>query len=711
LQYTFSQNILDTYSTTPNAPYPVNIVKENPSIVPTTGNWQTNCGGLGNYMVGSNTDFSVEVKRPEDASYQGLFEYNTFVNSSSSDLSGVTRSSFVMFDYSGQVNIRITCNQFASINASQVIIRPLSRNIVPVISGNTLTFTLTSLPNDTANRTVSDKLSVEINGNRYSNLQIFANKIYLPIQPVPTFTKTYFASDNGTSVNIYDTSLNVNGTPKKLLLKRSNCQCPIYRACFSTTNGKISLLSGDEICIEGGAILNGGVYANNATNIKIYGRGIIDLTNYPKQYDHDIANNQENQYAYTQGITLIGCKNVTIDGITINDSQQLSVELTDCGGNTSDPINNITINNVKIFSRVLWGDGFHMRGTSNVSINDGYNRTSDDCISIYASRRQIWYSDDTNYRNQNYSDGYCEGCVYPSLIGYTPNSPLSYQNRDALNISVTNTLLYADNAHAIEIGWHGNQMLNAGKDIYNLLFENIDILEHDMKWVQQNGYVHTEYDGAIGINCSDDNKCGNFLFKNIRIEDFTSGSILAVRVMPYGIGDAIKSGKSVYDVRFENLSYTGTGENKSIIQGVQCDRFVNGVHFENFTVKTSPTATPVTVTSANMSNYFITNEYAYNITFQEKNNYSTPFTSGDYFTIRNLATGKYLQANGNGAIAGTGTLLNPINQNMVWQLISVGGHYRIKNVSTTTTLENTFDQQTSPSNYTSYLCQGRLVKR
>jgi hypothetical protein len=82
----YSQNFLNTY-------YPTGLKDtiQNPPITPKL----STCGMVEPLKVGSNNDFRVRVKsNPADA-WQDLFEYNTFVNSSSGDLLGVTRSSFV----------------------------------------------------------------------------------------------------------------------------------------------------------------------------------------------------------------------------------------------------------------------------------------------------------------------------------------------------------------------------------------------------------------------------------------------------------------------------------------------------------------------------------------------------------------------------------------------------------------------------------------
>lgn len=685
---------------------------QDPSVVPQL----TECGAPKPYKVGENTDFTVSVKAGTatctDSGYQPLFSYNTFVNSSSGDFSQSTRSSFVTFDYTGTVTLKIKC-KFAWLNSeADVTIRPQSRllakSICPTTNEILLTLSTAALSAD-----ASDKLSVEIMGNRYSNLQIFANRIITaPTITGPTIYE-YTAAGNGTNTNLYNTSYNSQN--KKIIIKTGAIVTVPFDSSLSENdqlNGRIKLNAGDEIYFENGGILNGGVMidgelSGGGNGAKIRGRGIIDLTNFPKRY----RNEDKNKYAAVQPITIRNAKDITLEGVIINDSQQLSVELTNSGGTTSDANPNININNLKIFTRVLWGDGFHMKGTSNVEIKDCFIRTSDDCISIYASRRETWDQCVSGQPYANapsppaYVDSGCSGCTYPAYMPCDSASSFPYKNRDALNIKATHTLLYADNAHAIEIGWHGNQLLNNGLNIYNLLFEKIDILEHDSKWVQQNGERNATYEGAIGINCSDDNKCGNFLFKQINVEGFTAGKILTVHVMKYGEGDAIRSGKSVYDVRFEDLTYTGTGEYKSTIKGVSCDRFVNGVHFDNFKVRSNPSAAWTNVTSANMATYFETNTHAYNITFQESINYdNTSLTHNGVYTVKNKATSQFLKYTSSGSVVSS-TSGGASDADKAWKLSLVNyAHYRFRpNSSLSLTMENTLEQPSGA-------CQSRLVK-
>jgi len=266
-------------------------------------------------------------------------------------------------------------------------------------------------------------------------------------------------------------------------------------------------------------------------------------------------------------------------------------------------------------------------------------------------------------------------------------------------------VLYADKAHPIEIGWHGNQnYLNAvngpsiiGKDIYNLYFNNIDILEHDETW--------PDYLGAISVNCGDGNSCTNFLFKDIRVEDFTSGRLLSVKVEPALYGAAGTDGKLVSNIRFENLSYKGTGEQHSAIQGIDCNKYVDGVHFENFRVNDVLITKLSDYHDANGS-MIDTNAAAYNLTFEEANNYSFDLPDGDYRIKYPVGTGyRYMQKNTTSPNYVNTAPLNTTNNNQIWHIENVPGfgHYRIRAKSDSTLIENSAIQPASAS------CQDRYL--
>ena len=534
-----------------------------------------------------NNEFSVRVRNP-GGSWKNLYEYKTYVNSTS-DRRDFEASSFVTFDFKGVVEIEVTCNT-RPINS--VIIRPQSRGIsYTQLSSNKVSFFLSK----------PDQLSFEINGDRYKNMQIFANPM--------------------------------EGAEPSNITRRFKAG-----VIYNFPNHKCILNDNDVVYFEPGAVIKGGIYVEGKNNVKIVGRGIIDLTHLRKQYYH--PNEYGDSYEYIQGVVLKRSTNVSMTDIIINDSQQLGIELTETSY--------IDINNIKVFTRVLWGDGIAIKGSDNINISKCFLRTADDGISIYSTRLD-WL-----------------GNPYP-------------QYRNTYDIKMSNSSIYADQSHPIEIGFHGsrNDIFQNGNWIGRFEFDEIDILEHDEPLI--------DYQGAISINCADGNTCTDIYFRNVRVEAMTQGRLLNLKVEPAGYGAAITNGFRIRNIVFDYLTYNGYGEGQSIIEGLSCDRFLDGVHFQDFKVNGNYVL--------QLSDYnFNTNQYAYNITFQEASNYSTLLPEGIY-KIKNKKNNNYLTNlniyspfDNNGFYVATSGFNNSNNQK--WELTKVAGHYRVKNVGTNNFLHN-----------------------
>ena len=83
-----------------------------------------------------------------------------------------------------------------------------------------------------------------------------------------------------------------------------------------------------------------------------------------------------------------------------------------------------------------------------------------------------------------------------------------------------NSTLWADVAHPIFIGIHGN--VENPEILENLNYINIDILDHKEKQL--------DYQGCLAINAGDNNLIRNVRFENIRIEDFRQGQLVNLRI-------------------------------------------------------------------------------------------------------------------------------------------------------------------------------------
>ena len=108
-------------------------------------------------------DFTVQV-REAGKDWKPVDTYMVKVDEVRGTKHNVEKASMSYFDFSGEVEVSVTFNHGA-IQTGRV--RPLSYKITPSISGNTMTFKLDRPRN----------LSVEVNGDIFHNLHLFANPI------------------------------------------------------------------------------------------------------------------------------------------------------------------------------------------------------------------------------------------------------------------------------------------------------------------------------------------------------------------------------------------------------------------------------------------------------------------------------------------------------------------------------------------------------
>lgn len=231
-----------------------------------------------------------------------------------------------------------------------------------------------------------------------------------------------------------------------------------------------------------------------------------------------------------EGAHVYRSKNVSIDGLVVNTCP--------IGGS-----NGVTLHDVRSISHPAWGDGLNVFASQNVFFDRVFCRNSDDCTTAYATRK-----------------------------GFSGNTR---------NIRMRNATLWADVAHPIFIGIHGNPAV--GDTIENLIYENIDILGQAEPQV--------DYQGCLAINCGDGNMVRNVLFDNIRIEKIEEGCITQVKV-GYNQKYCTAPGRSINNVTFRNVRYNlfSLGEeyvgmpNLSIINGYDSLRRVQGITFEGLKI-------------------------------------------------------------------------------------------------------------------------------
>ncbi|MDR2915581.1 MAG: endo-polygalacturonase [Tannerella sp.] len=222
------------------------------------------------------------------------------------------------------------------------------------------------------------------------------------------------------------------------------------------------------------------------------------------------------------GIRIANSKNILVEGVIT----------TQCATGGSD---HVTIRNVKSISYYQWGDGMNVFASNNVLFDGVFCRNSDDCTTVYGTRL-----------------GFVGGCK---------------------NITMQNSVLWADVAHPVFIGIHGN--VESPEVLENLNYINIDILDHKERQI--------DYQGCLAINAGDENLIRDVRFENIRIENFRQGQLVNIRIF-YNEKYCKAPGRGIENILFKDILYTGENAEISIIAGYNEDRKVKNIRFENLKI-------------------------------------------------------------------------------------------------------------------------------
>lgn len=467
--------------------------------------------------VPGKEDFAVYVRIPGEA-WQQLFVYEVKV-----DMHNVRSASMAYFDMSGKVEVRI---ESLKQPVHEAVIRPLSVDLPFEQTDMELTFMLDR----------PQKLSIEINGERFSNLHLFANPCekdapdpqqdnVLLLQPAIHRTEDIcrlLAEAEGTDGRGRDT---LYFAPGMHYIEETLLRIP----------------SGITVYIAGGSVVAGSMVCDRVHDVSIRGRGIIRLSDF-------------HRFSAFRGIRIRFSEQISVEGIITLDPPHYSIYL----GKSRQ----VSIRNFKSFSTRGWSDGIDMMACTDIEIDDVFLRTSDDCIAIYGSR---W-----DY--------------YGSSSG----------------IRVRNSILWADVAHPLMIGTHGDHH-GDGDIIEDIVFENIDILEHHEP--------QFNYMGAMAINAGDKNTVRNVLYRNIRVEPFELGRLIDLRVVWNKDYNPLP-GRRIEQIRFEDVSYNGENAHPSQIFGYDDERTADHVSFKRLKVNGQTILQPE-------QGVLEVNEYARGILFEE----------------------------------------------------------------------------------------------
>ena len=436
-------------------------------------------------------DFEVKA-RIQGGEWQDICTYAFKVDRVENAKHNVEVTSVAKLEFEGKVEIQV---KSIAQDIKSYKIRPNSYGIKATQEGNTLTFSLDR----------PRYLSVEVNGNIYQNLQIFAD--------------------------------NVLEKPK---VKKKKDLLYFGPGIHDFKGDSIHIASGKTVFIDNGAVIKGWLTTYKSQNVKILGHGIV-------------------MPGHHEGIMVKYSKNVYIDGPL---TTQMPV-----GGSDS-----VTVKNCKVMSWYGWGDGFNIFASNNIHQEHLFARTSDDCSTIYCTRKD-----------------YHGGCK---------------------NITIKDCVYWADVAHPIMIGLHSETPEN--EEITNVLYEDIDILEHAENQI--------DYQGCIGINDGDNILVKGITFQNFHIDNIRKGMLFNMRVC-FNKKYCTAPGRGIEDITLRNIAYTGETPNMGIIAGYDQSRMVKNIRFENFTINgkvitDDMPGKPKWYKTADMANIYV-NDHVDNITFSK----------------------------------------------------------------------------------------------
>jgi hypothetical protein len=115
-----------------------------------------------------------------------------------------------------------------------------------------------------------------------------------------------------------------------------------------------------------------------------------------------------------------------------------------------------------------------------------------------------------------------------------------------------------------------------GELLEDITFKNIDILEHD-----EDGIL---YQGCMTISCTDKNRVRNVLFEDIRVKHIQEGRLFNLQVC-FNPKYNKQPGNSIEDVTFRNITYYGSRENTSLLEGLNETHRIQNIIFENIVIR------------------------------------------------------------------------------------------------------------------------------
>lgn len=236
--------------------------------------------------------------------------------------------------FTAQFPVKITIIPTAE--AGQARIRPRSLGLVPAVDQGVLTLTLEK----------PVKFSLEFDDSGQDNLLVLAEEDRYGNFP---------ASWKVAGRNPEDVAEEGNRQKEKLLYFGPGIQ----------DKGVITVTESDTtIYLEEGAYIHGKIDLDHCDRVKLCGYGAISMEQYPYEMRH----------TYQRCIHAMYCRDLTIQDITILDSNDWSLRILGC--------ENVLVDNVKIIGCRGNSDGVDVCGSRNVLVQNVFTRVWDDSLVV-----------------------------------------------------------------------------------------------------------------------------------------------------------------------------------------------------------------------------------------------------------------------------------------------------------------------------------------
>ncbi len=299
--------------------------------------------------------------------------------------------------------------------------------------------------------------------------------------------------------------------------------------------GELKLEQGEQVYIEGGAVVVGNVFGERLNDVVIRGHGLLDVP---------VMENPARKGLSPRAILLGDCRGVRIEGILIHKVRNWTVCPFGC--------RDVWVKDVKIVTELCGGDGVDIVGSQDVVVEDCFFRTNDDCVAIKA------------------------------LPGQASEFPYAVGNVE--RVRVRGCTMWNDHCgNAIEIGYE-----TRCHHMSDIVFEDIDIIRCEFEGWSSGA--------AISIHNGDEAVVEDITFADIRVED-AQEKLFDFRILHAAYTKSRQKG-SIRNVRCRDIAVIDGPLAPSILDG-WWDRNepdtgkVVEITFENVTYRGEPLLNPI----------------------------------------------------------------------------------------------------------------------